>query len=215
MIRPFSMPTWDATVMNGKLRLLSLYGDLPASVRARWAAGLIARLAGPHWQITSEMWKIDSLQVSEPIREMITDDAANADVIIIAASSLTQHEPVLFQWLNSLEACQNHHPFTGLLVGLLGDDEGTRVDLGCVVKPLIHFAQQADRDFIWRWMEQSALNDSDWLTSCVNQLLARKLWFELFGWALRRLTPGGRSENGGSAQTPGQDRFPTLEARNS
>ena len=214
MIQPSILTAMDHTATNGKLRLLSLYGDLPASVRTRWAAAMVARLAGPHWQITSEMWKIDSLQVSEPIREMITNDAANADVIIIAASSLTQHEPALIQWLHSLEACKHNHPFAGLLVGLLGDDETARADLGCVVNPLIHFAHLGDRDFIWRWMEQSAMNDSSWLTGGVNQLLNRKLWFEVFGGALRRLTPGGRSENGASAHAPAQDRLPTTEATN-
>lgn len=64
-------------MVNEKLRLLSLYADLPASVRARATAGLIAILAGPCWQTTSEMWKIDSLQIGAPIREMISDDAVN------------------------------------------------------------------------------------------------------------------------------------------
>ena len=166
------MTARDSTVMNGKLRLLSLYGDLPASVRARWAAGRIVRLAGPHWQTTSEMWKIDSLQVSETIREMITNDAADADVIIIAASSLTQNEPALIQLLNSLESCKNHRPFTGLLVGLLGDDEAPNVDLGCVVESLIHFAQLSDRDFIWHWMEKSAMDDPVWLAGSVEAVRA-------------------------------------------
>ena len=83
----------EVPAANGKLQLLSLYGDLPASVRARRAAGAITRLAGPHWQITSEMWKLDSLQVSRPIREMIARDSANADVIIVAASSLPRVNP--------------------------------------------------------------------------------------------------------------------------
>lgn len=200
------MSAKEATVMNGKLHLLSLYGDLPASVRARWAAGTIARLAGPYWQTNSEMWKIDSLQVSEPIRQMITNDAVDADVIIIAASSLAQSKPVLIQWLNSLEACKNCHPFSGLLVGLLGDDEANAADLGCVVKPLIHFAQVADRDFIWHWMENSATNDSNWLADSVNELLSRKLWFEFFGNALRRLmAPTSSISSLNLAETTGMD----------
>ena len=163
----------EVAVTNGKLHLLSLYGDLPASVRARWAAGAIARLAGPPWKTTSEMWKIDSLQVSAPIREMITNDAANADVII-AASSLAHSEPALFQWLESLKDCKGNRPVTGLLIGLLGDEETTTVDLDGVVKPLLHCAQQTDRNFIWHRMETGAMNGSDWLADSVNELLSRK-----------------------------------------
>ncbi len=172
---------------NEKLQLLSLYGDLPASVRARRAAGAIARLAGPYWQITSEMWKLDSLQVSRPIRDMINRDSANADVVIVAASSLPQNEPALVPWLNSLEAGRNNHPFAGLLIGLLGDEEISAADLGGVVKPLMRFARAAGRDFIWHRMEKGALDDADWMADGVHGLLSRKLWFEVFGGAFRKL----------------------------
>ena len=186
----------EVAATNGKLHLLSLYGDLPASVRARWAAGAIARLAGPLWKTTSEMWKIDSLQVSAPIREMITNDAANADVIIVAASSFSQSEPVLIQWLESLKDCKGNRPacvaeaiceppsrsttarrrpVPGLLVGLLGDEEETTtMNLNIVVKPLLHCAQQTDRNFVWYSMENGAMRNSDWLADSVNDLLARK-----------------------------------------
>jgi hypothetical protein len=177
----------EVSAANGRLQLLSLYGDLPASVRARRTAGAIARLAGPHWQITSEMWKLDSLQVSRPICDMITRDSANADVIIVAAGSLPQSEPALVPWLNSLEAGRNNHPFAGLLIGLLGDDEIHAADLDGVVKLLMRFAQAADRDFIWHRMEKGTLDDAGWMADGVQALLSRKLWFEVFGGAFRKL----------------------------
>ena len=182
------MSAKEVTATNGKLRLLSLYGDLPASVHARWVAGRIARLAGPHWQTTSEMWKIDSLQVSEPIRKMIVNDAANADVIIIAASSWAQSEPALIQWLKSVEACKTGRLYCSLAIGLLGDEETTAADLSCVVTPLIHSLQQANKDFIWRGMGNGAMNDSNWFAGKVEELLVRKSWFEVFGKSLARLT---------------------------
>jgi hypothetical protein len=206
----------EVGVTNGKLHLLSLYGDLPASVRARWAAGAIARLApwskanppltpagpsystgraGPLWKTTSEMWKIDSLQVSAPIREMITNDAANADVIIVAASSLAHSEPVLIQWLESLKDCKGNRPVTGLL----GDEETTTVDLDGVVKPLLHCAQQTDRNFIWHLMETGAMNDSDWLAEGVNELLSRKS----AAHGSPRGVGAGRVDEGVSGITPG------------
>jgi hypothetical protein len=154
---------------DGKLRLLSLYGDITASKRARWAASTIVRLAGPDWQTTSEMWKIDTIQVSQPIRQMITNDAANADVMIIAASSF---EPALMQWLDFLEA--RNRPSAGLLVGLIGDDETTKEELSLVVKPLIHSAQKMGCNFIWHWMGEDAMSDADWLIESLQNLLASK-----------------------------------------
>src|SRR5208282_6219451 len=89
------------TVVNGKLRLFSLYVDFAASVHAKWAAGAITKLAGPRWQSSTEMWNLDALTASEPIRKMIAGDAADADVLVIAASSLDQREPKLIEWLAS------------------------------------------------------------------------------------------------------------------
>jgi hypothetical protein len=160
----------EAALVDGKLRLLSLYDDIGASGRARSVACAISRLAGPNWQITSEMWKIDTIQVSEPIRQMITNDAENADVIIIASASLTF---ALMQWLDTIDA--RNRPVTGLIVGLIGDDETTMMELSRVVEPLIHSAQKMGCDFIWHWMGEGARIDSDWLNGGVEKLLDRKL----------------------------------------
>jgi hypothetical protein len=165
----------EIVVANGKLHVLSLYGDFPASARARWAASTIARLAGPHWQTTSEMWKVDSLTVSQPIRDMITNDATNADAIIIAVSSLEQRALELIEWLNCMAVRGPKRSIPGLLIGLLGDEDGKWQELGWTVKQLIRCAQQADRHFIWHWMETSAMKDSDWLADSTEELLARKL----------------------------------------
>jgi len=164
----------EATPANGKLHLFSLCADFPSCVRARWAASAIIKMAGQRWRSSSEMWKIDSLAVSPAINNMITNDAANADVIIIAVSSLERRELELIQWLDSLAAREPKRSFPGLLIGLLGDDENKSRELDWTVKQLIRCARQADRDFIWRWMEKSALDDSAWLAENVVNLLARK-----------------------------------------
>lgn len=164
-----------AAATSVKLRLLSLYENLPAAVRARWAAGAIARHAGPQWQISSETWKMSSLNVSEPIRQMIVNDVANADVIIIAASSPARNDPVFLQCLDSLEACKNNRSFPGLLVGLLGDDETIYPEPDCVVKLLMQCAQKMGWNFIWRWMGEDAMSDAGWLASNLPNLLVGKL----------------------------------------
>jgi hypothetical protein len=170
------MSVMQAPATNGKLRLFSLYVDFPASVSARWAACAIARLAGPDWQTPTEMWKIDSLKASESIRQMMTGDAAKADVIIIAVSSLEPPpDPALIKWLDLLAALPAAQPAPCLLIGLLGDNDTKTGELDRTVKPLIRCAQQAGRDFIWHWMGETAMSDSDWLAENIKDLLARKL----------------------------------------
>ncbi len=178
-------PTVSAA--NGNLHLLTLYGDLQASVRARRAVGALVRLAGHHWRITSEMWKFDSLQASRPIREMVTRDAAHADVLIVAAGSLLQSESALLPWLDSREAGRNHYAFAGLLIGLLGDDDINAAELDRLVKPLMQFARVTGRNFIWHRMDPGITEDTDWMADGVQALLSRKLWFEVFGRAFRQL----------------------------
>ena len=157
-----------------KLRLFSLYLDFGAALRARWAAGQISRLAGERWKTSSGMWNLDSLVASEPIRKIITRDAVDADVLVVAMSSLDQRVPELVQWLDSLAEEKANRPFSGLFVGLLGDDEQRAGELDWTVKHFLRCAQQLDRDFIWHWMEQETMEDGDWLADSVEILLARK-----------------------------------------
>jgi hypothetical protein len=120
------------------------------------------------------MWKLDSLMTSQPIRTMITNDAANADVLVIAISSLERCAFDLFHWLDFLATRKSNLPVPGLLIGLLGNEENKSRELSWTVNQLIHCAQRANRDFIWQWMGQGANADSDWLTENVGILLARK-----------------------------------------
>lgn len=167
-------PAKRTTATNGNLRLFALTVDFPASVRASWVTSTITELAGRHWQTSSEIWKIDSLKKSESILQMMTNNAARADVIVIAVSSLTQLDTSLIQWLDALVALKIMHPASGLLIGLLGDETTKTVELDKVVKPLIHYARLMGRDFIWHSMIECALNDADWLTENIESLLTRK-----------------------------------------
>jgi hypothetical protein len=90
------------------------------------------------------------------------------------SSSLKQSRPDLIHWLNSLETRKNDRHVSGLIIGMLGDEETTTDELDFVVRPLIRCAQQMGRNFIWHWMK-SAMNDSDWLADGVNDLLSSKL----------------------------------------
>jgi hypothetical protein len=162
------------TGMDGRLRLFSLYVDFAAAVRARWATGQISQLAGEQWKASTQMWNLDSLATSEPIRKMITQDAADADVLVVAMSSLDRRELELVQWLDSLAARRADRPGSGLFIGLLGDESNLSGELDWTVKQFLRSARQMDRDFIWHWMEPGVMDGNEWLSSSVEALLARK-----------------------------------------
>ncbi|MGO8837530.1 MAG: hypothetical protein ACLQAH_11825 [Limisphaerales bacterium] len=157
-----------------KLRLFSLYVDFAAAVRARWATSQISRLAGEPWRASTEMWNLDSVAASQPIRKMITQDAADADVLVVAMSSLDRRELELVQWLDAVAACKVNRPVSGLFIGLLGDDNHQMGELDWTVKQFIRCAQRTDRDFIWHWMEKETMDNHDWLPDSVTALLTRK-----------------------------------------
>ena len=172
--------------VNGKLRLLSLYVDFAASAHAKWATCAITKQAGPRWQTYAEMWKLNALAVSEPIRKMITGDAVDADVLIIAASSLDQREPKLIEWLESLAAWKANRPVPGLLIGLFGDEENRSRELEWTIQQFIYCARQMDRELVMQWMERDSMIDSNRFNEGVEALLARKQ--SASGEALQRET---------------------------
>jgi hypothetical protein len=172
-----TQPLVEPATSTGEIRLFSLHVDFPASVHVRWLTGKIIELAGPHWKTSSETWKIDALKASDGIRKMLTSDAINADVVIVAFSLLAQPEPALIQWLNALGAEHISRPTPGVLIALLGNEDSKAQELDEVVKPLMVCSQQLGRDFIWQWMGEIRTLDGAWVTGNINTLLARKIRF--------------------------------------
>lgn len=160
---------------SGELHLFSLYVDFAASARARKVAVKISKLAGPGRQTSSEMWKLDSLLAGGSLQQLAVNDAAIADVIIVAVSSLGQREPSLISWLNNLACWQTNRPTRGLLIGLLGDDENQTTELDWTVKSLMQCAQKLGRDFMWHWAGEDSLTNLDWLREEMENLLVNKL----------------------------------------
>ena len=157
-----------------RLRVFSLYVDFAAATRARWAASQVATLAGEHWKSTSELWNLDSVAASEPIRKMIARDAVDADVLVIGMSSMERRELELMEWLDSLAEEKSNRTASGLFIGLLGDERQPAGELDWTVKQFLRYAQCMDRDFIWHWMEPGVMNSNDWLADSVEALLTRK-----------------------------------------
>lgn len=155
-----------------KLHLFSIYRDWGAYRRIKWTVNAIAKLAGEHWQCSSEMWNLDSSMAGELMREMLASDGANADVLIVVIGSLEQRTPEMIEWLDSLMPLSPGR--TGLLIGLLGDEENKAQELDWTAKELIRCARKTNRKFVWNWMGRDAMEDSDWLRDGVELLLARK-----------------------------------------
>lgn len=160
------------TTPGGKLHLFSVYTDFGAYRRVRSVAHAIAKLAGQRWQCPSEMWKLDSFIANEPIKRMVAGDGAKADALIIVIGSLEQRRPELMEWLESLAPLEPGK--TGLLIGLLGDEEDKGAELDWTAKQLIHCAQKTNRRFIWHWIQHHDGEDSDWLAESIDALLAHK-----------------------------------------
>src|SRR5690348_3660270 len=185
--------TSDETGPSAKLRLFSLYVDFAASARAKWASGTITKLVGPRWKTCCEMWNLDSVKASQQIRKIMLQEAAAADVLVIALSSLDQREPKLMEWLNALAGERAEHPVSRLLIGLLGDDAHEAGELGWTVKEFIGCAQRMGGDFIWHWMGQEAVNDITWLTDNVKKFLAHKQSVSDVAWLQEATTTVGQS----------------------
>lgn len=173
MATTFAVSHTPAVSAARKLHLFSVYMDFPASVQARSMVCTITQQAGSEWLTSSEMWKLDALKSSESIRQMMTKDAANADVIIITVTSLVHHEPALIAWLAALAAEKNNQ--SGLLIGLLGDDKTQPKELDWIVKPLLYHSRQMGREVIWHCLEQNLISEVDWLKEHLENLLANKL----------------------------------------
>lgn len=159
-------------VIGGKLHLFSIYTDFGAYGRIKWTVNAIEKLAGPRWRCSSEMWKLDSLTGAESMKKMLAHDAAGADVLIAMVGSLEQPQPELIQWLDSLTPLEPHR--TGLLIGLLGDEENKVEQLDWMAKQLIRCAQKTNRKFVWHWMGHHAADNPEWLAEGVRALLADK-----------------------------------------
>ncbi len=158
--------------MGGKLHLFSISTDFGAYHRIKWTVNAIEKLAGQRWRCSSEMWKLDSLIGNASMKKMLAYDGANADVLIATVGSLEQQEPELIQWLESLAPLEPHR--SGLLIGLLGNEENNVEQLDWTAKQLIRCAQKTNRKFVWHWMGHHAADNPEWLAEGVRTLLVDK-----------------------------------------
>jgi hypothetical protein len=157
-----------------KLRLFTLYGDFSAGVRAKRMMSRMTSLAGRDWNVSTEMWKLDSIAPVGFIRDMIAQEAGESDVLVIAASAVSQPEPAVTRWLQTLAPWKANRPGPGLLLGLLGDEEHKVGEANWLVLELAGFAQQARMDVAWHSVGYDRVEDADWPDAALLKLLDRK-----------------------------------------
>ncbi len=78
------------------------------------------------------------------------------------------------EWLFALVGQKAEHPASGLLIGLLGDEDHEAGELRWTVQQFICCAQKMGMDFIWHWMGQEAISETAWLTDNIEKFLSRK-----------------------------------------
>jgi hypothetical protein len=157
-----------------RLRWFTLYADYPAAIRAKRLAENVSRAIGREWQLSAEMWKLDAIAPVGSIRNLIAQEAAEADVLLIAVSSLDQPDPAVIEWLHSLVDWKANRVIPGLLVGLLGDEDHKVSDQNWLVEELMQFAGRTQMRLAWHVCGQELVEDSHWLNADVEHLLVRK-----------------------------------------
>jgi hypothetical protein len=160
-------------VSGDTVRVFALCLDSQAVERARWLTRQLAGSgAGPH-EILAQTWTLASAINGRSIRDWVAQDAAGCDVLVIAMSYLSQREPALIQWLNSLTLWKQSSRRGALLLGLFGDEDRPAGELAWLVSELGSFARRTGRQFLWQWMADGAMRDTEWLDACIEECVSR------------------------------------------
>jgi hypothetical protein len=153
-----------------KLRVFILCIDHPSVAHANWLRDKLSGLAENGFDFSFESRRLDSVAGGSHG----TQAAAQADVLVIAATALHQRQPALFQWLNSLALCDRNRLKPSLLIGLFGDDKNNASELDWMVRGVVAFTRRTQRGFLWQWMEREGICDSSWLAVSMEELCARR-----------------------------------------
>ncbi len=157
-----------------KLRWFTLYADFPAGIRARHLLNRATPLIGGEWEISAEMWKLDSVAPAGPIHQMIAQEAGESDVLLIAVSSVDQPDSDVTRWLESLVNWKANRIVPGLLAGFLGDADHEVDEENWMVNCLAAFAQRTQMEFAWSGGGRDSVIEATWLKPGLETLLTRK-----------------------------------------
>ncbi len=168
--------SWTQDQTDGSLAVFVLYADFAAGIRGKRLSRVIGKIAA-NVRVSSELWKLDSISPAGIIRRMIAQQAAEADILVIADSMPAGPNPRLNEWLESLVNWKAHRIFPGTLVGLLGDEEHAVDATDWSVNELAAFARKTRMHWRWSSGAREAWENGEWLTEVIERTCEEKRAF--------------------------------------
>jgi hypothetical protein len=164
MMTSFSQTETDSTSSLGHINMMVVYEDFSAGKRAQTACQQIINLAHGDGILSTDLWKFDMLKLRH-MRESATEEAAKADLVVIALQDGLALEPTIFNWAR-LILKQPTRP-KALLVLLDPESAELTLDLR-LQEQLTEFASQ-----IPVWCLQPEVNGEWWVPGYDTDKLAQ------------------------------------------
>lgn len=139
-----------------------VYEDFPAGIRATQMVDRLLHDLDPQFAYDSKIWKFDILQIAQ-LRELAVQDAADADLIIIAAHGTTELPAAVKCWINLWLARAGRS--RRALVSLLNSRAEPSPSAGSIRSYLREIAQKGQMDFFCQ--------EADWPNEETRSYLAR------------------------------------------
>ncbi|MHB8519479.1 MAG: hypothetical protein ACYDH9_01860 [Limisphaerales bacterium] len=139
-----------------------VYEDFPAGVRAKQTLDRLLHDLDPQFVYNSKIWKFDILQISQ-LRELAAQDAADADLIILAACGTTELPAGVKCWINLWLARAGRS--RRALVSLLDNRTEPATNRGSICSYLREIAQKGHMDFFCQ--------EADWPNEETRSYLAK------------------------------------------
>jgi len=93
-------PSFAGEAPRRQLRTILVYENLAAAVRAQSLIHRLATELRPEFELFNQVWKFELLRHPQ-LKQEVTAEAIEADVIIISASSGTELPPLINSWIES------------------------------------------------------------------------------------------------------------------
>lgn len=162
---------FQSATQLSRLRVFSLYIDLPGSIHARWINTSISQFAGHQWVTSTEAWSLGSLAANASMRIMTTGEAAKANILTVTISSLSYRQHGLFAWLEDLAVIKAEDHDKGLFIAYIGEDENHVKESEWSIKQFENISQRMNREMFWQRSPSNAVPDTFWLKTQVNSFL--------------------------------------------
>ncbi|MHB8520909.1 MAG: hypothetical protein ACYDH9_09130 [Limisphaerales bacterium] len=137
----------EERVEPGKARRFEVvvaYEDFATGIRAKKAFDGVLRELGSDLTFNCKLWKFDILRIPQ-LKEMAADDAAEADMVLIAAHSGSELPAGVKKWIDLWVT--RRRPGPRALVSLLDPEEGSPSGRNLVCNYLHQVSERGHMDF--------------------------------------------------------------------